>query len=110
MGRSFTNVPNISYTSLHEITALFYMLLFNFILGLNFVFMFLGMVMYDNDMITSLKQKKMKFIPRIKLNHKIYEKPKKRFPFRAEPRCVPREYEPALFSGSSTRSEDSIRF
>ena len=72
--------------------------------------MFLGMVMYDNDMITSLKQKKMKFIPRIKLNHKIYEKPKKIFPFRAEPRCVPREYEPALFSGSSTRSEDSIRF
>ena len=38
--------------------------------------MFLGMVMYDNDMITSLKQKKMKFKPRIKLNHKIYEKPK----------------------------------
>ena len=68
------------------------------------------MVMYDNDMITSLKQKKMKFKPRIKLNHKIYEKPKKRYPFRAEPGRVPWEYEPALFSSSSTRSEDSIGF
>ena len=72
--------------------------------------MFWGMVMYDNDLITSLKQKKMKFKPRIKLNHKIYEKPKKRYPFRAEPRRVPREYEPVLFSLSATRSEDSIRF
>ena len=71
--------------------------------------MFLGMLMHDNDMITSLKQTKMKFKPRIKLNHKIYEKPKKRYPFRAEPR-VPREYEPVLFSLSATRSEDSIRF
>ena len=43
------------------------------------------------------------------MNHKIYEKPEKRYPFRAEPRRVPREHEPALFSGSSTRSEDSIR-
>ena len=72
--------------------------------------MFWGMVMYDNDMITSLKQKKMKFKPRIKLNHKIYEKPKKRYPFRAEPRRVPCEYEPVLFSLSATHSEDSIRF
>ena len=72
--------------------------------------MFWGMVMYDNDLITNLKQKKMKFKPRIKLNHKIYEKPKKRYPFRAEPRRVPREYEPVLFSLSATRSEDSIRF
>ena len=109
MGRSFTNVPNILYTSTHEITALFYMLLFNFILGINFVFICFG-VWYDNDLITSLNQKKMKFKPRIKLNHKIYEKPKKRYPFRAEPRRVPREYEPVLFSLSATRSEDSIRF
>ena len=34
--------------------------------------LFLGMVMYDNNMITSLKQKKRKFEPRIKLNHNIY--------------------------------------
>jgi len=33
---------------------------------------FLGMVMYDNNMIMSLKQKKRKFEPRIKLNHNIY--------------------------------------
>ena len=30
------------------------------------------MVMYDNNMIMSLKQKKRKFEPRIKLNHNIY--------------------------------------
>ena len=34
--------------------------------------LFLGMVMYDNNMIMSLKQKKRKFEPRIKLNHNIY--------------------------------------
>ena len=34
--------------------------------------LFLGMEMYDNDMIMSLKQKKRKFEPRIKLNHNIY--------------------------------------
>ena len=33
--------------------------------------LFLGMVMYDNNMIMSLKQKKRKFEPRIKLNHNI---------------------------------------
>ena len=33
--------------------------------------LFLGMVMYDNNMIMSLKQKKRKFKPRIKLNHNI---------------------------------------
>ena len=33
---------------------------------------FLGMVMYDNNMIMSLKQKERKFEPRIKLNHNIY--------------------------------------
>ena len=48
------------------------MLWFNFILGSNFVFFcFLGMVIYDN-MIMSLKQKKIKFEPKIKLNHNIY--------------------------------------
>ena len=34
--------------------------------------LFLGMVMYDNNMIMSLKQKKRKFEPRIKLNHNSY--------------------------------------
>ena len=34
--------------------------------------LFLGMEMYDNGMIMSLKQKKRKFEPRIKLNHNIY--------------------------------------
>ena len=37
-----------------------------------FFFCFLGMVMYDNNMIMSLKQKKRKFKPRIKLNHNTY--------------------------------------
>jgi len=32
----------------------------------------LGDVMFDNDMIMSLKQKKINFIPRIKLNHNMY--------------------------------------
>ena len=35
--------------------------------------LFLGMVMYDNNMIMSLKQKKRKFEPGIKLNHNIYK-------------------------------------
>ena len=50
------------------------MLLFNVILDLNFCFLklLLGMVMYGNDMIMSLKQKKIKFKPRIKLNHNKY--------------------------------------
>ena len=34
--------------------------------------LFLRMVMYDNNMIMSLKQKKRKFEPRIKLSHNIY--------------------------------------
>ena len=34
--------------------------------------LFLGMVMYDNNMIMSLKQKERKFEPRIKLNHNTY--------------------------------------
>ena len=33
---------------------------------------FLCMVMYDNDMIMGLKQEKIKFKPRIKLNHNMY--------------------------------------
>ena len=32
----------------------------------------LGMVMYDNNVIMSLKQKKRKFEPRIKLKYNIY--------------------------------------
>ena len=34
--------------------------------------LFLGMVIYGNNMIMSLKQKTRKFEPRIKLNHNIY--------------------------------------
>ena len=37
-----------------------------------FCLLFLGMVMYDNNMIMSLKQRKRKFEPRIKLNHNVY--------------------------------------
>ena len=33
--------------------------------------LFLGMVMYDNNMIMRLKKRKRKFEPRIKLNHNI---------------------------------------
>ena len=41
--------------------------------GFKFYFLlFLGMVMYDNHMIMSLKRKKRKFKPRKKLNHNIY--------------------------------------
>ena len=39
--------------------------------------LFLRMVMYDNNMIMSLKQKKRKFEPRIKLSHNIYTEKKK---------------------------------
>ena len=50
------------------------MLWFNVVLDLNFCLLnlLLGMVMYDNDMIMSLKQKKIKFKPRIKLNRNKY--------------------------------------
>ena len=34
--------------------------------------LFLCMVMYDNDMIMGLKQDKIKFKPKIKLNHNMY--------------------------------------
>ena len=34
--------------------------------------LFLGMGMYDNNMIMSLKQKKIKVKPRIKFNHNRY--------------------------------------
>ena len=47
------------------------MLWFNFILDSNFYFLCFG---YGNLMIMSLKQKKKKFEPRIKLNHNIYNK------------------------------------
>ena len=45
------------------------MLWFNFILGSNFYFLCFR---YGNLMIMSLKPKKKKFEPRIKLNHNIY--------------------------------------
>ena len=50
------------------------MLWFNVILDLIFCFLklLLGMVMYGNDKIMSLKQKKIKFKPRIKLNRNKY--------------------------------------
>ena len=34
--------------------------------------LFLSMIMYDDDMIMGLKQEKIKFKPRIKLNHNMY--------------------------------------
>ena len=34
--------------------------------------LFLSMIMYDNEMIMGLKQEKIKFKPRIKLNHNMY--------------------------------------
>ena len=49
-----------------------YLLWFSFILGSNFIFFcFSGMVIYDNNMIMSLKQGERKFKARIKLNHNI---------------------------------------
>ena len=40
---------------------------------LKFYFLlFLGMAMYNHDMIISLKWKQIKFKPRIKLNHNMY--------------------------------------
>ena len=49
-----------------------YMLWFNYPWFKFSFLLFLGMVMSDNNMIMSLKQKKRKFEPRIKLNHNIY--------------------------------------
>ena len=46
-----------------------YMLWFKFILGLNFIFFCFCILLC---MIMSLKQRKIKFEPRIKLNHNIY--------------------------------------
>ena len=47
----------------------YYVLWFNFILGLNFNFpLFLGMIVYDNE----CKKKEIKFKRRIKLNHNTY--------------------------------------
>ena len=47
------------------------LLWFNFVLGLNLIFLCFW-VWYYYDYITSLKQRKIKFQPRIKLNHNIY--------------------------------------
>ena len=49
-------------------SATMYVLWFNFILGLNFLFFCFWVWLC---MIMSLKQKKIKFKPRIKLNHKL---------------------------------------
>ena len=43
----------------------------NVVVQFYFFLLFLSMVMYDNNMIMSLKQKKRNFEPRIKLNHNI---------------------------------------
>ena len=52
--------------SVYAVVQLFYpWLRFYFLL-------FLGMAMYNHDMITSLKRKKIKFKPRIKLNGNMY--------------------------------------
>ena len=45
------------------------MLWFNFILGLNFIFFCLKLILIHYQ---TQKQKKIKFKPRIKLNHNIY--------------------------------------
>ena len=49
-------------------TMFMYMLWFNFILGLNFIFIFLA----GGSMVMIYKQKEIKFKQRIKLNHNIY--------------------------------------
>ena len=55
--------------SLFEVWIFRAMLWFNFILGLNFIFLlFLGMVMYGNE----FKTMEIKFKPRIKLNQSSY--------------------------------------
>ena len=46
-----------------------YMLWFNFILGLNFIFFCFKLIIIHYH---TQKQKKIKFKPRIKLNHNIY--------------------------------------
>ena len=46
-----------------------YMSRFNFVLGLNFIFLYFWVWKY---MTVSLKQRKLKFEPRIKFNHNIY--------------------------------------
>ena len=45
------------------------MLWFNFILGLNFIFLCFKLIIIHYH---TLKQKKIKLTPRIKLNHNIY--------------------------------------
>ena len=56
----------------NELFALLEYVVFQFYPWFKFSFLlFLDMEMYDNDMIMSLKQKKRKFEPRIKLNHSL---------------------------------------
>ena len=47
-----------------------YMLWFNFILGLNFISLCFKLIIIDNH---TPKQRKIKFKPRVKLNHNIYK-------------------------------------
>ena len=50
-------------------TSVLYMLWFNFILGLNFIFFCFKLIIIHYH---TQKQRKIKFKPRIKLNHNIY--------------------------------------
>ena len=59
------NIPEIVLVHIYVVVQFYPWFKFSFLL-------FWGMVMYDNNMIMSLKQKKRKFEPRIKLNHNIY--------------------------------------
>ena len=54
---------------LHVSLIIVYMLWFNFILGLYLIFLCFGVW---QCMVMSVKQRKLKFKPRIKLNHNIY--------------------------------------
>ena len=55
----------VHHSNVYVVVQFYPWFIFSFLL-------FLGMVMYDNNMIMRLKQKKRKFEPRIKLNHNIY--------------------------------------
>ena len=59
------NIPEIFLVHIYVVVQFYPWFKFSFLL-------FLGLVMYDDNMIMSLKQKKRKFEPRIKLNHNIY--------------------------------------
>ena len=57
------------------------MFCFNFILLFNFIPLFWGLVVYDNEFETKDSQRQMKFKLRIKLNHNIYIYVSSRVPY-----------------------------